>query len=51
MAQKKSTPTPEQMQIIRRAGYDPTDWTVAKEFRTSMIIANRNGRDFVQIPK
>lgn len=51
MAQKKSTPTLEQMRIIRKAGYNPLDWTVVKDFPASMIIANRNGKDFVQVPK
>lgn len=51
MAQKKATPNREQMEIIRRAGYNPMDWTVANENQYVMIIANRNGRDFQTILK
>lgn len=51
MAQKKAMPTKEQMEVIRAAGYSPLDWTVVRDFPASMIISNRNGKDYAQIKK
>ena len=51
MAQKNATPTAEQAEAIRRAGYDPDEWTVAKALVHIMFIRHRKTKQVKQIRK
>ena len=41
MAQKNTTPTKAQQEVMRRAGLDPREWIVKKELPSQLIIIRR----------
>lgn len=51
MAQKNATPTKEQAEAIRRAGYDPAEWVVAKALVHIMFIRHRTSGATKKIKK
>ena len=51
MAQKNATPNKAQQEAIRKAGFSPLYWTVAREFPSSLIICHRETKQFKMIDK
>lgn len=51
MAQKNATPTREQQVAIKRAGFDPSEWTVKKELPSQLIIIRRGDKAMQMIDK
>lgn len=40
----KRIPTAEEKMLIRKAGYEPMDWFVLKEWKESLLIINKEGQ-------
>ena len=51
MAQKNATPNKAQQEAIRKAGFSPLYWTVARELLSSLIICHRETKEFRLIDK
>lgn len=51
MEQNDTTPTSEQLDIIIRAGLNPDNWTVVKDYKYIMIINNRQTKETRRIGK
>lgn len=51
MGEKVTTPTDEQLEAIVRAGLKPSDWTVIRDRKYSMVILNCSTNEVKQIGK
>jgi len=51
MVQKNATPNKAQQEVIRKAGFSPLYWTVARELPSSLIICHRETKEFKIIDK
>ena len=51
MKQKNATPTKEQVEILRKRGYDPLRYVVTKELPYSLIVKNRDTGEFDIVKK
>ena len=51
MAQKNSTPTKEQSQVLAKHGLQAWAWTVMQDWQHSMIVKNRFTGDVKHIRK
>lgn len=45
MTQKNATPTKAQQESIRKAGFTPIYWTVARELKDSLILCHRTTKE------